>query len=317
MLLLAVNVNLQHARIPKRHRGAMAATLEALVDAVEREAAHVDLYFTGVSAEWLAQERPELVERVRALALAGRVGVGSHAYAHGVLPLLPERDRRWQLELGERAVERAFGSCGGFLPPEFALDARALALLARAGVEHVVAGRGRRTIEAFRVRADGRRLAVLRPGRRSSAALKRALSGDGAPPRLDPRRDHLLTTDAENPYFARRGRSAPDTWARCLRALAAEHRTATVAAWLRGATLPERDWRPRPPAVHRTRYAGIPELDARIERARRLVADDAPESAVRDLLLAESSDGYECLTQGIAGHGWDRDVVAALARLGA
>jgi alpha-amylase len=69
-----------------------------MLDAIERhKGVHLSLHYTGALLEWLRAERPEFVERLRALVGAGQVELLGGGYYEPVLASLPERDRVGQL----------------------------------------------------------------------------------------------------------------------------------------------------------------------------------------------------------------------------
>jgi 4-alpha-glucanotransferase len=83
---------------------------EPMVAAIERHPGiHVGLHYTGPLLEWLRAERPEFIERLRALVEAGRVEILGGGLYEPVLASLPERDRVGQLERMATTVEAAFG----------------------------------------------------------------------------------------------------------------------------------------------------------------------------------------------------------------
>ncbi len=81
-----------------------------LVEALERHpGVRAGLHYTGPLLEWIAAERPDFLERVRALADEGRVEVLGGGVYEPVLASLPERDRIGQLERMAAIVEATFG----------------------------------------------------------------------------------------------------------------------------------------------------------------------------------------------------------------
>jgi hypothetical protein len=317
-VLLGVNVNLQYASIPKRRRGQMVACLEQLLDAVEELAFVVSIYFTGVSAEWLAEHRSDLTGRVRQLSQQGTVEVGSHTYAHAVLTLLPERDQIWQVEWGDQAVETVFGDSNGLFVPEFGFGRRTAKHIAKTFLApYVIGPLGPKSIDGFRMPIGRDELVVIRPSDRYSKSLKSALMGESCLPKL-PEQDVCLVSDAEYPYFAREsGLDSKLRWLSALTHLSQRHTPSQLKTWSdrERARLLVRDYRPRIPSKHRRWFQGVEDFDAQMDTLRsRLQGEGAPLAAVRGLLLAENSDAYECMTQGYRGHGWDRDARAALRR---
>lgn len=313
-VLLGVNVNLQYASIPKRRRARMVACLEELLAAIDEEQFPVSLFFTGISAEWLARHRSDVVEQVRRLGQRKLVRTGSHTYAHAVLPLLPERDQVWQVQWGNAAVADVFGSSEGVFVPEFGFsDAVGRTLAHRSRSSFVIGPLGPRAIEAFRVPFGTDHLLVTRPSAHRSKQLKAALMGKADPPRLYRSKTYFLVSDAEYPYFATGRRNS---WHAALARLGERHRPCFVTSWLdpRVARLPIRPYRPRIPEKHRSWFQGVQDFDTKLATARERIDDGSDKDQIRSLLLSENSDGYECMTQGYQGHGWDADAWTALRR---
>jgi hypothetical protein len=292
----------------------MVACLEELLAAIDRERFPVSLFFTGTSAEWLDEFRPDVVDDVRRLQQRKLVRTGSHTYAHAVLPLLPERDQVWQVRWGDKAVSEVFGRSDGVFVPEFGFSDGVGRMLSRGSKSSFAIGPlGPRTVDAFRAPFDGARLVIIRPSARRSQQLKAALMGEAETPRLRRDKTYLLVSDAEYPYFAAGRRQQ---WHAALGHLGELHRPELITAWLgpRIDRLPIRSYHPRIPAKHRSWFQGIRDFDDALAQARALIDEDAEEERVRSLLLAENSDAYECMTQGYEGHGWDADARSALRR---
>ena len=105
-----------------------------MLDALERHpGVRLSLHYTGPLLEWLAAERPEFLDRLRALVERGQVEILGGGFYEPVLASLPERDRIGQLP---RMARRA----GALLR---ATAQRRLARRARVGAGPAdVAGRG-------------------------------------------------------------------------------------------------------------------------------------------------------------------------------
>ena len=71
---------------------------EPMVAALERHpGVRLSLHYTGPLLEWLVAERPDFIDRLRALADRGQVEILGGGYYEPVLASLPERDRIGQL----------------------------------------------------------------------------------------------------------------------------------------------------------------------------------------------------------------------------
>ena len=68
----------------------------------------LSLHYTGPLLEWLRDERPEFIERLRALVARGQVEILGGGYYEPVLASLPERDRIGQLRRMGDELERLF-----------------------------------------------------------------------------------------------------------------------------------------------------------------------------------------------------------------
>ena len=83
---------------------------EPMIDALERHPAiHVGIHYTGPLLEWMEQNRPELIARLRALSDSGQVEILGGGLYEPILVSLPQRDRRAQLVRMRGEVERLFG----------------------------------------------------------------------------------------------------------------------------------------------------------------------------------------------------------------
>jgi hypothetical protein len=81
-----------------------------LVDALERHpGVRLALHYTGPLLEWLERERPDFIERLRALAARDQVEILGGGYFEPVLASLPQRDRVGQLVRMADELERTFG----------------------------------------------------------------------------------------------------------------------------------------------------------------------------------------------------------------
>ena len=96
-----------------------AKAYEPMVAALERHPTiRVGLHYSGPLLEWLRAERPELVDRIRALADRGQIEILGGPLYEPVLAALPVRDRIGQLERMATEVEATFGRrpMGAWLP---------------------------------------------------------------------------------------------------------------------------------------------------------------------------------------------------------
>ena len=83
---------------------------EPMLDALDRHpGVRLGLHYTGPLLDWLRAERPEFLERLRALVDRGQVELLGGGYYEPVLASLPERDRVGQLRKMADELERITG----------------------------------------------------------------------------------------------------------------------------------------------------------------------------------------------------------------
>ncbi len=81
-----------------------------MLEALERHpSVRVSLHYTGPLLDWFAAERPDFIERLRALVARDQVEILGGGYYEPVLASLPERDRVGQLVRMRDALEAMFG----------------------------------------------------------------------------------------------------------------------------------------------------------------------------------------------------------------
>ena len=83
---------------------------EPLLGALERHPRiRLGLHYTGPLLAWLVAQRPEAVERIRALADRGQIEIVGGGFYEPILVALPDRDRHGQLVRMADELERVFG----------------------------------------------------------------------------------------------------------------------------------------------------------------------------------------------------------------
>ena len=97
------------------------------------------LHYSGPLRDWLAAERPELLERISALVAREQVEMMGGAYYEPILVALPDVDKMGQIAKLTRAVEMDFGykPTGAWLA-ERVWEPHLAKSLAKAGVEYTV-----------------------------------------------------------------------------------------------------------------------------------------------------------------------------------
>lgn len=83
---------------------------QPMVDALEgHPSVRMALHYTGPLLEWFASEKPEFLDRIRAMRERGQVEILGGGHFEPVLASIPERDRISQLRRMADEVERLFG----------------------------------------------------------------------------------------------------------------------------------------------------------------------------------------------------------------
>ena len=83
---------------------------EPMLEALERHpGVRLSLHYTGPLLEWLRAERPDFIDRLRALVARDQVEILGGGYYEPVLASLPERDRIGQLGRMARRARALFG----------------------------------------------------------------------------------------------------------------------------------------------------------------------------------------------------------------
>jgi len=80
-----------------------------MIEALERHPTiRMALHYTGPLRDWMAEKRPELIERVRALVARGQVEMMTGGYYEPILVALYDADKRGQIEKLTQAVRNDF-----------------------------------------------------------------------------------------------------------------------------------------------------------------------------------------------------------------
>jgi 4-alpha-glucanotransferase len=97
------------------------------------------LHTSGPLMEWLVENRPEYIARVRALVGAGRVEILGGGFTEPILAMIPHRDRVGQIRSFSDYLERKFGQpIRGMWVPERVWETHFTSALAEAGIEFTV-----------------------------------------------------------------------------------------------------------------------------------------------------------------------------------
>ncbi len=110
-----------------------------LLDFISSRKIPFTLHISGPLLEWMAKNRPDLVERVRELVQTGKVELLGGTMYEAILPIIPEMDGLSQIALYKKAVKELFGiTPNGFWLPERVWEPHLTSLLSRAGVRYVL-----------------------------------------------------------------------------------------------------------------------------------------------------------------------------------
>ncbi|MCK4510754.1 alpha-amylase, partial [bacterium] len=109
---------------------------------LQKMESHPDIKFvlhtTGPLLEWLEANAPDYIERVGALAARGQVEIMTGGFYEPILPAIPERDARGQIELSTDYIERRFGvRPRGMWLAERVWEPGIAKVIAESGVEYV------------------------------------------------------------------------------------------------------------------------------------------------------------------------------------
>ena len=203
----------------------------------KHENAKVTLNFTGSLIEQLNEllnvgfdPRLEgLWDRYRQAQELGRASFTGCGYFHPIFPLIPEQDRRRQVEKHLGVFEQTFGGKpAGFWPPELAFNMKIIPDLAEAGIKWVVVdgphvANANREMDKYDLtyrphyaEYDGKRIIVIPRDRDISNAQQSGYNPvwlkNEIKQRIQPNNDgdFLLTvaTDGENGWFRHSGENA-------------------------------------------------------------------------------------------------------------
>lgn len=113
---------------------------EPLIAALERQPeVRLALHYSGPLRDWLAENHPEFLARVRALALRGQVEMLTGGYYEPILTSIPDRDKHGQILKFNEALVRDFCvSASGLWLAERVWEPHLPLALAQAGVEYTI-----------------------------------------------------------------------------------------------------------------------------------------------------------------------------------
>ncbi len=85
-------------------------TYEPFIDVLERfPGIRVVLHYSGSLLDWLVEQRPEFIERLKKLAAEGRIELLGGAYYEPILPVIPDGDKIGQIKMMTARLRELFG----------------------------------------------------------------------------------------------------------------------------------------------------------------------------------------------------------------
>lgn len=111
-----------------------------MIDLLERHPrVRVGLHYSGCLLDWLREHHPDLLRRVRALVARSQVEILTGAYYEPILPVIPDPDKRGQIDKLTRVVAEEFGyAAEGFWLAERVWEPHLARSLGAAGVRYTV-----------------------------------------------------------------------------------------------------------------------------------------------------------------------------------
>ncbi len=116
------------------------AAYTPMIAALERHPRiRVGLHYSGSLLDWLRPHRPDLVGRVRALAARGQVEVLTGGYYEPILSIIPDADKRGQIEKLTRIIaDELGGAAEGMWLAERVWEPHLARPIAQAGVRYTI-----------------------------------------------------------------------------------------------------------------------------------------------------------------------------------
>ena len=115
--------------------------LPIMTGLLKQSSAKVTLNINGSLSEMLSDQYPEVIEKIVDLYKNDQLEFLESAAYHPILPLLPPRDRVYQISLNSTINQEIFGNIYnpiGFFPPELAVSRDVIRQLALRGYEYVI-----------------------------------------------------------------------------------------------------------------------------------------------------------------------------------
>lgn|GEM_PF-3316132 len=115
--------NIMHAFLPDRQTTVEKGYIPLFNVLDEYKEVNCEIFFSGVTSEWLNERYPEFVSRIRRGIESGKYRLGSCSYSMPRITSLSMESTIQQVREGHNADERIWGQrCKGFWPPLYVVD---------------------------------------------------------------------------------------------------------------------------------------------------------------------------------------------------
>ena len=99
----------------------------------------LSLHFSGSLLDWITEQYPDFIDRLRGILAQGNVELLGGAYYEPVLSMIPEPDRQGQIEIMRDFLKRIFGiDARGFWLSERIWEQELTSSLADAGIRYTI-----------------------------------------------------------------------------------------------------------------------------------------------------------------------------------
>ena len=139
-LLLAIHNHQPVGNFDFVFQHAYERAYKPFLDVLERHPrVKLSFHFSGILLEWLFKQHPEFVARLGQLSNSGQVDFLTGSYYEAILPILPEKDRRGQIEKLSRVIKKRFNRVPeGMWVTERVWEQQLARSLAQSGVKFVL-----------------------------------------------------------------------------------------------------------------------------------------------------------------------------------
>ncbi len=140
VLSLAIHNHQPVGNFPEVFERAYSQSYRPMVEALARHRAiRVGLHYSGPLLDWLEEAHPEFLPHVRRLVERGQVELLTGGYYEPILAIIPDRDKRGQIQKMSRYLQRRFGATPrGLWLAERVWEPHLAKPIAQAGVEYTI-----------------------------------------------------------------------------------------------------------------------------------------------------------------------------------